>query len=382
MSESLQISNFGQIKEANIEFGDFTVFVGPQATGKSIAFQLFKLIKDIGHIKEEFGRYGLIWRRQIKDIFEIYFGEGMSHLWKPGQSKIRYNQELIKMDELIQRRKTKNGSVFLIPAQRVLTLREGWPKSFTEYSQADPFAVREFSETLRMIMEEEIGEGQMLFPQSRRLKQPIRDMLDKNIFSGFGLKLDKRRYQKRLILQQKNEALPYMTWSAGQREFVPLLLGLYWLLPPARTAKKKNIDWVIIEELEMGLHPQGISAVLLLVLDLIARGYKVCLSTHSPHVLDLVWALQIFKKYNGQPRSFLKIFEIQPSQTMLNMIQTVLQKEAKVFYFNRATGRTIDISDLDPGSSATDEAGWGGLSEFSGRIANIIAEVIPDENNG
>ena len=35
----LQLNEIGQIARADIRFGDLTVFVGPQATGKSIAIQ-------------------------------------------------------------------------------------------------------------------------------------------------------------------------------------------------------------------------------------------------------------------------------------------------------------------------------------------------------
>ena len=62
-----------------------------------------------------------------------------------------------------------------------------------------------------------------------------------------------------------------MVWSAGQREVIPLLLGLYWLMPSTRISKRRDVEWAIIEELEMGLHPHAISAVLLMVLELLTR---------------------------------------------------------------------------------------------------------------
>ena len=84
-----------------------------------------------------------------------------------------------------------------------------------------------------------------------------------------------------------------------------MLLGLYWLMPPSKVARRADIDWVVIEELEMGLHPRAISAVLLIVLELMTRGYKVCLSTHSPQVLELVWALEALRNHKGQPDALL-----------------------------------------------------------------------------
>ena len=45
----------------------------------------------------------------------------------------------------------------------------------------------------------------------------------------------------------------------------------------------------------MGLHPRAISVVVLMVFELMKRGYRVCLSTHSPQVLEAVWVLRHLK---------------------------------------------------------------------------------------
>ncbi len=47
MTEQLIIRHFGPIKEANIELRSLTTFVGPQATGKSIAAQLLYFFRGI-----------------------------------------------------------------------------------------------------------------------------------------------------------------------------------------------------------------------------------------------------------------------------------------------------------------------------------------------
>ena len=171
-----------------------------------------------------------------------------------------------------------------------------------------------------------------------------------------------------------------MVWSAGQREFVPLLLGFYWLLPPAKVARKENIEWVVIEELEMGLHPKAISAVLLLVIELLSRGYRVCLSTHSPHVLDLVWGMKMIRRHDASPTKLLQMLGATESQAMNLLADSAKAKDIKVYYFDRDSGTTTDISELDPGSANIKEAGWGGLSEFSGRVANVVAEVVAASN--
>jgi hypothetical protein len=115
--------------------------------------------------------------------------------------------------------------------------------------------------------------------------------------------------------------------------------------------------------------------MLVIVLDLLWRGYRVCLSTHSPHVLDLVWALRNLRKNRAAPQSVLRIFGIKASPTTIKLGQTALEKEARVYDFDGSSGKTRDISNLDPSSDEKAEAGWGGLTAWSGHIADIVAEA-------
>jgi predicted ATPase len=49
--QRLALRNLGPIEAADLEFGDLTVLVGPQATGKSIALQFLKLLLDGASIR-------------------------------------------------------------------------------------------------------------------------------------------------------------------------------------------------------------------------------------------------------------------------------------------------------------------------------------------
>ena len=379
----LQLKNVGQIEDADIEFGDLTVLVGPQATGKSIFLQFLRLLVDTGYVIDELRKHGLVWNKEIGHFLDIYLGEGMRDVWRNGdnQSAIIYNGDPIDLSTVIQRRRrSKTESLFFIPAQRVLTLGRGWPRPFSDYGASDPFSVRDFSEKIRLLIETGWGrsEGGEIFPQTRRLKNELRKILDRTVFHGFGLRVDTHGAQKRLVLRGKGTeaTLPFMVWSAGQREFVPLLVGFYWLLPPTKVPRRQEVEWVVIEEPEAGLHPNAISAVLLLILDLLARGYRVCLSTHSPHVLDVVWALRVIRQYQAPSIKILDLFNTRKTDPMKEMADAVFRKIARVYYFDQKTGRSHDISGLDPGSEEASEAGWGGLSEFSGHVADVVAKVV------
>jgi hypothetical protein len=330
----------------------------------------------MGYVQQEMERYGLDWSGQPSEFFDLYFGEGMRSVWKFGQSGAWWQGRPIDLPRWVGRqRKDREESVFFIPAQRVLALREGWPQPFAAYSSSVPFVVREFSERLRQLVAESNSNG-ILFPQDRRLKKEFRAMLARDLFAGFQLELQTDRLQKRLVLSSGDQALPFMVWSAGQREFVPLLLGLYWLMPLSKAIRREEIQWVVLEEPEMGLHPRAASVLLLMVLELVARGYRVCLSTHSPQVLEMVWALQRLTENQASPRALLNLFEAPGTPPMKRLVSTVMAKTFKVHFFNPETGRTEDISDLDPASDEAGEGGWGGLAEFSDRANAAVARAV------
>lgn len=376
--KSLKVSRFGPIHEGTVEFGDLTLLVGPQATGKSLFLQLHKLLEDIGAVKAELQRFNLRWNGDISSFLELYFGEGMSNLYNREQTHIVEDGQPVDLAHYVTRRRPreKEERMFYIPAQRVITIRDGLTRPFTDYRAGDPFVVREFSERLHQLVQTEFAQTDRLFPQEGRLKKEYRDLIEKHIFGGFGLQTDAERFQRRVVLQGAGgRVLPFLVWSAGQREFVPLLLGLYWLVPPTKISRRGKVEWVVIEEPEMGLHPNAISVVMLLVLELLRRGYKVCLSTHSPHVLDVVWALKMFQQYKGGEADVRAIFGLPAKPNLKSFAQECLRKSYRVFYF-QPSGIIRDISNLDPASEEAEEAGWGGLTEFSGNVGEIVSRVV------
>jgi len=372
---SLTIQNVGPIADATVRFGDLTVFVGPQATGKSIFLQWLKLVLDIEPIKKQLGDYGTDWANPA-EFLATYFGEGMEETWSESRSRVLVGKSEFDLAAKIRRRpkaRTKAESVFLAPAQRVLTLRDGWPRPFGDYKPVDPYVVRAYSEKMRNLMENEFGVDEALFPRRNRLKEEYRSMLDDSIFSGFSLSVERVNAQKRLVLKHGRKGLPYMVWSAGQREFIPLLLGLYWLMPSAAKTKREGIKWVILEEIEMGLHPRAVSTMLTLVIELMIRGYRVCLSTHSPQVLELVWAWRNLKQNCGNSHSLAEMLGVKPTQSIRSVMDDALQKRIRVYFFERNKNVT-EISGLDPGAAKPQEAEWGGLLSFSERANRAVAE--------
>lgn len=375
----LTLTSLGQIREADIVFGDLTVFVGEQASGKSILLQLVKLISDAGGITQTLKKHGFDWQKEPQKFLSLYFGEGMEGIWNNDETIVTFDKmDFTPRNALLKRK--KDESLFLMPAHRVVTLKDGWPRAFTDYGTSDPYVVKEFSEQLRLLMEAGLGSGERaIFPQEGRMNKTIRDAIGKSIFGEAEVRLDRSGLRKRMILDVAGTQLPFMVWSTGQREFAPLLLGLYRLMPSGGAQKKKNINWVVIEEPEMGLHPKAISALLLIFLELLRRGYKVIVSTHSSQILELVWAIQLIAKSKNAPARLRQLLDLKPNAFSYDLTETVLdQKTFKTYYFSREDSvvNVKDISTLDPEDPDKSVSDWGGLTLFSTKAADIVTDAV------
>ena len=375
--QRLTLRRFGQLADADIEFGDLTVLVGRQASGKTLFLEMLKLAVDGGYIHTELTRHGIDWNRDRDAFFDVYLGEGMRSVLQD-DTELAIDGKSQPIESFVRRKRKSNNRLFYIPAQRVLTVQQGWPQPFQSFGSQDPYVVREFSEQFRLLMDREFSRGGALFPQTNRLKKVYRDMLAEHMFGEFELRIDVHGARRRLVLakDRRSPNIPFMTWSSGQREFVPLLLGLYWLMPASKVSRRESIEWAVIEELEAGLHPAAISSVLLIVLELLSRGYKVCMSTHAPHVLDVVWAVQTLKRVSAGSDRILEFFGAPKTPQMRQVADAAMQKDLKVYHFDSVSGATTDISALDPSSTDAIEANWGGLTEYGGRIADIVAESV------
>lgn len=372
----ISVEKFGPIETANITFGDFTVFVGPQATGKSILLQLLKLHLDRRAIHAEMRRFGLEWGKGLGEFLDLYFGEGMAALWRSESSMIvgRTQQNIEGLAR--SRGGAADERLFYIPAQRVMSVRDGLTRPFSDYRTGDPYVLRAFSEKLHHLLQTDFAPAPNLFPQRNRMNETLRRPLAEHVFGGFELRTEVTRMQRRVVLQSadRTTVLPYLVWSAGQREFVPLLLGFYHLLPPAKTPRRDKLEWAVIEEPEMGLHPNAITAVLTVAMELRARGYLVCVSTHSPHVLDLMWALRFIQDNRGNEADVRQLLGLSSTASAKRLASAALASKSRVYYFPRS-GPVRDISQLDPGADNDHEREWGGLTSFSSTAGEVVSAV-------
>ncbi len=376
--ESLEVNNFGPIEKAKVNFGDLTFVVGPQASGKSLFLELLKYLLDKDFVLSDLKRYNyVVENNNPKKILDLFFGEGMNEVFREN-TEIFLNGEKKAINSLLTFNKDNQETeqLFYIPAQRILSISDGRPKNFMEFDVATPYVLRSFSETLRLYLQGGIGNA-IIFPAGKRLKEALFTSFDENIFHGGKIVMEDIAGLRKLKMRIDSANIPFMTWSAGQKEFMPLLLAFYYLSSgDGQLMKRNDHKYVVIEEPEMGLHPQAIKSVILEILDLIHNGTKVIVSTHSTTLLDFAWAFNIIKKSSRDNKvdAFYEMFDIAQDASNEHLFDGLLEKKVATVYFSR-TGKYVtssDISSLDAGDENLDVSEWGGLSQFASKTAEIV----------
>lgn len=376
---NLTVEALGPIRVAEVRFGDLTVLTGPQASGKSVLLQLLKLVIDRTAIERRMRDQNLVWRGR-DDFFDAYFGEGMRSL---AGANTRVSVDGVPFDlapdDTGSRSDTGHERVAYVPAQRVMSIRDGLTRPFGEYRAGDPYVLRAFSADVHDVVQKELSAEGPIFPRPQRFNEPLRNVVAANVLADWELRVEAGGLEKRFVLADPTAdapaALPFLTWSAGQREFVPLLLGLYRLMPAGSRPRRGRLEWAVIEEPEMGLHPRAIAATMAFVLELLRRGYRVALSTHSTQVLDVVWGLRRLQNANAHWEDVLRMLGLEHERDLRRAAERALETTVATYYLERGAP-TRDISDLDPLAEDAAEAGWGGLTAFSERVATVVAEVM------
>lgn len=384
--DTLKIKNFGPIKSVNVDLGDLTILIGPQASGKSLFLELFKLVQDKDYVTEMLRRYNYILSKSDANPFlDYYFGEGLHSLFREN-TEIEYLDKYFSLKDLL---KVSNDnqqckeSVFYVPAQRILGISDGRPKNFMEFDGSAPFVLKNFSETLRVFVQSGLGNPDVVFPMSSRLKDSVSMSIDKSVFHGAKVVMDQSSGQRKMKLHVGNVNLPFMTWSAGQKEFMPLLLAMYCLSgPPTSVINKENYKWVIIEEPEMGLHPRAIETVILQIIELMQSGYKVVVSTHSPTLLEFAWVYESLKNlsYEQLQEALCELFDIKKGGSTAKVFDGLQNKVSKAYFFSSSKDGVVstDISTLDVGDENPMVAEWGGLSAFSGKASEVVSKYYQE----
>lgn len=372
---NLSIRNFAHLKKVDLALGDLTVLVGPQGAGKSLALQWLKVAMDGKQLVDALKSAGHPTDRSDV-LVDLIFGSGMAPAWKDGKTQVSLDRKDVS-PKTLSRIGDGNERLFFVPAHRSMLISDGWASPFQKLTSDTPAVARMFSQNLfDRFSGKDAG---TLFPVEKRLKQEIRMKIDEAVFHGgtIGIEEDTQHAQRLRLVHGKMH-LPFMTWTAGQREFTPLMLGLYHLLPSVLLRKRIGTEWVVIEEPEMGLHPQAVTAAMLLVLDLLWRGYRVVLSTHSPHILTMLWMMRQLQEHRARWQLVCEAFEVK-NGPMRRVAEAAINKDYRAYlmqFDGNGKVSSVDISQLDPSSEDERVSGWGGLTEFSSRFGDVVRKAV------
>lgn len=385
--KKILVEHFGPIKKADVTLGDMTILIGAQASGKSLFLQLFKLLEDQKFVIQTMKRYNYVVAKNPCNVLNFYFGDGMSKMWGLDthiSTNIESNFRQVSLINSVPQEVKE--SVFYIPAQRILSIADGRPKNFMEFDAYTPFVLRQFSEQLRLFFQYGLNGNNLVFPLKNRLKGAVKRSLQENIFHYSRVIIDETTGQKRMRLLVNDMNIPFMAWSAGQKEFMPLLMAFYCLSGPVQNViDRSQYKYVILEEPEMGLHPKAILSILLQTLELMQHGYKIILSTHSSVVLEFVWAFNAIKnsQIHCAPKEQLleKLFNVEQFDGIHSLFSDIFSKDIKTYYFNNQNNRgvhTMDISSLDVDNNDSNISDWGGISQFASHASEIVSKIVTD----
>ena len=150
--------------------------------------------------------------------------------------------------------------------------------------------------------------------------------------------------------------------------------------PPV--VNREQYEYIIIEEPEMGLHPLAIQTIILQIIEFMHAGYRVIVSTHSPVLLEFVWAFNYLKDFPAKYRldALCEIFGLQTgNRKTLEFMGSVFEKEIKTYFFSRDEVGKVDVRDISSLDVYSDDVTvneWGGLTQFSSQANEVVSKYI------
>ena len=381
--DNFVVENLGPIAKADVTFGDLTILTGPQASGKTLFLETFALVNDTLIILSDYYKSNNI--TDVNALLDYFYGGHLHKIIKTN-TKIKYNGRIKDLHTEIMAANALLGNnikemklhsnteynysdvlylnffdyllpkIVYIPAQRSSSISEGRIKSSDDFVNS-PYVLIKFSNYLQQYVKRKASE---------MLKASKKDF---DFLKKAEINMQRSSGSSRLEMTIDKRNIAYMSWSTGQREFVPLLM----VLENFSTSKNK---YIVIEEPELGLHPRAIIEFMFSVLKLMKRGVKVIISTHSSTPLDFVWAINHLKEKQADISNIADMFDFKIKDK--SVFDNLAEKEIKVYYFSpdKKTRKVFskDISSLDVYSEDEDVSNWGGMSLSADRAGSIVSK--------
>lgn len=393
---TLKISNFGAIKEANLEIKKINVFIGHTSTGKSTAAKLLAIFNsrellripngNISGFENLLKKYDIDF--DIHENTEIYYKQN-KYFWKISKGKFETNNddaEILKytnQSDLIKRfLSQKQGEEEF--SSLINTVKETLKKddslfqemllSFTVmaeieskhqlknpiYIPAERLLISTFSNSMFSLLEagaaipECISRFGALYESARRRrKETFIDILK--------IKVHFNKENDTVTISDNNQ-ISLKQASSGILSILPLWTVLEFNL---RTSAK---NFILIEEPELNLYPTVQLDLINWIMKKMSNSRSsIVITTHSPYILtaidDLIMGYDIYNKNRTQPEIRNKIATLLPKDSLISFDEISS-------YFFAENGIIKDILDKE-----TRSVGAEYLDEASERTSHIFNEL-------
>lgn len=398
--EKLIVKNFGPIKDAEIELGKVTVFIGEQASGKSVLAKLVAICKDINSIDSESYFENKILEYNIvsflkKDtylFFESDFckinysnddfnfftkDEYLATLDKTKQKVVNYNEKLTEIHQDLQKIIEK-----LDKSKRIESKPDENINNETPEKENNNFKAKVI-ETLDIINTSVRTGAKLLNDETQKVTRPLHQsiyvpterllislisstlisFINHNIFLPkyimvFAELYNNAKLAKTLArrfsffeysiedeveyIKYKDSKIRLSETSTGFQSLVPLLLVL-------EEYSKINYRLFVVEEPELNLYPTTQKKLIEYLAGNIDKN-SLILTTHSPYILssldNLIQAGNVVKKH---PELKEEVEKIIPAQYHLNYedVRVYFVADGKARLIMNEEYQSIDVSELD-----------------------------------
>lgn len=322
MQERITIENFGGIKKADIPLNKINIFIGPQASGKSVIAKSIYFLKEfpdkvkmafwenetktdiLNELKETFIKYfpnaeqgnlfPFVRIQNGEDEFSFKFSHDNKWTYKNPTAYdnfIMSSNEIIsqvnpkdpyylaslknqKANDFFEKTSLKPTKLIFIPAGRLFfaNLHNNIFSFLDSGISVDPFIVK-FGTYYQLVKaDEQLSITQGKSPKMEGYQDLIKGEYKNDIKEDFIMHQDGRKVN-----------IPYA--SSGQQEMLPLIMVLKYL----QNQEKPNDTVIIIEEPEAHLFPSAQKKIVELIASTFNsnpdRNIQFVITTHSPYIL-------------------------------------------------------------------------------------------------
>ncbi|MCL2311657.1 MAG: ATP-binding protein [Firmicutes bacterium] len=393
MKEILELKNFGGIKNVTVEFNKINIFIGEQATGKSLIAKVLFFCKNFFNYYKE----AILQHKSIED-FEVLLIERFKSFFDVNSLEQNFSIQY-KSSSL------KTIKIYIEHNEVKIIYDQFWKNKFDTYKSELNIGFNKLNTNCDYILKDIPIKKQIFIPAARAVIAMFQNQMwkiirygltldpflidwgnfyeeeikNKIVFAGnnlFSKSIDKNKNEimteiikgehKRTggveYLKQNNRNTPLAYLSSGQQEAISLVE--LSLLSHSDTAN----DTVYIEEPEAHLYPKTqkiITEMIARVFNEFGGNMQIVITTHSPYILtslnNLMYAGTVEEKILNSIKKKKELYEIVDKKSIIkpeyvnayfmqegkngNTIKSIIDEETKLINAEEIDDVSFDLAD-------------------------------------